>query len=246
MAFALILAAPFVGSFLAVLVDRLPEGRPVVMARSHCASCHRQLTVVELVPLVSYVALGGRCRTCRAPIGWLAPGMEAAALLIAIWSIAITPAPLFLASAALGWALLTLAVIDARETILPDVLTLPLILAGLLLAFALSAAEPLDHALGAVLGGASFWAVAAAYRLIRAREGLGLGDAKLFAAAGAWLGWAALPSVLLIASAAGLIAALSARLIRGETLQATQEIPFGPFLAAGFWLTWAYGPVSFG
>ncbi len=138
------------------------------------------------------------------------------------------------ADCALGWTLLALAWIDARHFLLPDVLTLPLLLAGLAACQVLQPWALQDHLLGAVLGYAVLRAVALAYRALRGRDGVGAGDAKLLAACGAWLGWAALPQVLLLAALLGLGAAGVMRL-RGRVVERTTMLPFGPFLAAACW-----------
>lgn len=139
----------------------------------------------------------------------------------------------------LGWVLLALGWIDALCFRLPDVLTLPLLLAGLALT-GLDAPDDLPwHALGAAGGYLALRGIAIGYRLLRGREGLGAGDAKLLAAAGAWLGPAALPWLVLIAAVVALAWAGVAALA-GRSVQATTVLPFGPFLAAAFWLLWLY------
>jgi leader peptidase (prepilin peptidase)/N-methyltransferase len=124
---------------------------------------------------------------------------------------------------------------------LPDLITLPLVLAGLAVTLALVPDAAFWNALGAVLGYLALRSIALAYRLVRGREGLGAGDAKLLAAAGAWLGAGALPSLVLIAALAALIGAGLAA-IAGRSMRATTAVPFGPFLAAAFWVLWLYGP----
>ncbi|MES2665532.1 MAG: A24 family peptidase [Pseudomonadota bacterium] len=138
-------------------------------------------------------------------------------------------AVIWAATLILTLALLAIARIDARSLRIPDVISLPLICAGLLLA----AAQPgwQDHLIGAVVGFAVLGGLGEAYFRRTGREGLGLGDAKLFAAAGAWLGWQALPQVLLIAALGGLAFAALRR-------QTAGGIAFGPWLALGFWLVW--------
>ena len=238
----LLLAAPFVGSFLGVIVLRLPEGRGVVAGRSACPACGRALGAADLVPLASWALLRGRCRSCGAALGAFYPAIELAALAVALWSVAVLPGWLAHAGALLGWTLLALAEIDRRTTLLPDALTLPLIAGGLAVAAALPGEALADHLVGAAAGVLSLGAVAAGYAALRGREGLGLGDVKLFAAAGAWVGWQGLASVLLIAAATGLAVALLGALRRGR-LAGTDALPFGPFLAFGLWITFLYGPL---
>jgi leader peptidase (prepilin peptidase)/N-methyltransferase len=141
---------------------------------------------------------------------------------------------------------LALAWIDARCWLLPDILTLPLVVVGL--AAAALAPETLPgalfaRALGAALGYSVLQAVAWLYKRLRGRDGLGGGDAKLLAAAGAWVGAGALPSVVFVAAASALAAALLSRL-RGIRLAAQSALPFGPFLALAAWLVWLFGPLS--
>jgi leader peptidase (prepilin peptidase)/N-methyltransferase len=136
--------------------------------------------------------------------------------------------------------LLTLSWIDIRYMCLPDVLTLPLLLAGLAVSLLLFPSEATAHAVAAAIGYLALRGVAWSYRILRGREGLGGGDAKLMAAAGAWLGLAALPYVLLIAALLGLSMALYLT-IMGRRLQAQSALPFGPCLAFAFWLVWLYG-----
>ena len=138
---------------------------------------------------------------------------------------------------ALAAILIWAAVIDTRSMILPNYLTLPLIPAGLALAW-LQPPELTARLIGAAAGFLVFAGIALLYRKIRGRDGLGLGDAKLLAAAGAWVGWQALPSVVLIASVGGLVWALITR-PSGQT-----RIAFGPFLALGFWLVWRFGALE--
>jgi leader peptidase (prepilin peptidase)/N-methyltransferase len=206
--FFLLLLAPFAGSFLGTLARRLPAGRPVAFDRSRCAACGRTLDPRDLVPILSWMLARGRCRQCGAAVSWFYPAMELTALGIAGWAVAGLPGWLAWAGAGLGWALLALAVIDARHTLLPDVLTLPLIPVGLLVIWMAEPAQLSHHAIGAVVGFAVFAAIAWAYRRIRGRDGLGLGDAKLLAAGGAWAGWMGLASIVVWASVLALIAAL--------------------------------------
>jgi leader peptidase (prepilin peptidase) / N-methyltransferase len=167
-----------------------------------------------------------------------------AALAVAVFSLAAMPLRLALVSCLLGWAMLAIAVIDARRFIIPDVLSLPAIPIGLLASGRLL--EPsadglvrIDHVIGMLAGGLGLWLVRAVYFRIRRREGLGLGDVKLAAVAGAWIGWQSLSDVILLAAALALSLALALGLMRGEAPSAAARIPFGCFLAPSIWLVWA-------
>ncbi len=236
-----ILAAPFVGSFLGVLITRLPARAPVAFAHSACPRCGARLGAIDLAPLLSFLLLRGRCRHCHAPISFFHPLIELAATAVALWATLADPQPERVwADCALGWALLALAWIDWTDFLLPDVLTLPLLLAGLGLTFAWDRAGLADHSAAAVLAYLSFQGLGYAYRRLRGRDGLGGGDAKLIAAAGAWCGMAALPFVALGSALLGLLAALGLALA-GQTVTSTTRIPFGPCIALAFWLIWLHG-----
>lgn len=236
----MVLAAPFVGSFLGLLAARLPAGRPVVTGRSACDTCGHTLGAPDLLPVLSWLVSRGRCRHCAAPLSATYPMIELLALLIALWSLAVLPGWLAWAGAGLGWALIALAAADAWHGILPDEITLPLAAAGLAVAWAVDPALIGHHAIGAGAGFTLVVIVRELYRRLRGREGMGLGDAKLMAAAGAWAGWQGLAGVLLIAAVTGLAAAV---VLRRTSL--SDALPFGPFLALGIWLTWLYGPLVF-
>lgn len=238
-----VMAAPFIGSFVTSLAHRLPVGAPIAVARSACPQCGEVLSPWSLVPIVSWIAQRGRCRHCGGSISLSYPLIEIAALALAIWSLSMVSGWVFAVSCILGWALLALALIDARHFILPDILTLPLIAAGLAVTFFIDPAQTLPHFLAAVIAGASLTLLATLYRTFRGREGLGLGDAKLFAAGGAWVGLAGLPGIILIACFTALAWALVQCGIQ-RNLSADMRIAFGPFLALGIWLVWLYGPVE--
>jgi leader peptidase (prepilin peptidase)/N-methyltransferase len=241
----LILAAPCMGSFVGAVADRLPAGRPLVWSRSACAQCGQTLGLRDLVPIAGWLINRGRCRHCGKPVSALYPALEVAATRIALWSLAVLPGWLAWAGCALGWTLLALSVIDFRHLLLPDQLTLPLIPAGLAVAWAVEPEAVAEHALAALGGFLLVAALAFAYRHLRGREGIGLGDGKLLAAAGAWVSWQGLPGIVLLAAAGGLAGALVKGLVAGR-LETQQELPFGPYLAAGLWLVWLYGPIGFG
>ncbi len=231
-------ASPFIGSLLGVLIRRLPEGRPVILARSACDSCAKRLGPAELVPLISFVVQRGRCRGCGAAIARMHVAVELAAVLVAIVVTLTTEgAEDIWAGCALGWTLLALAWIDMDSLLLPDALTLPLIVIGLTVAWLLEPWLLTNRAIGAIAGYAAFRAVEVGYRRLRGRDGLGQGDAKVLAAGGAWLGWAALPWVVVLAALCGLAAAGVMALV-GRTIGRETVLPFGPPLAIAIWLLW--------
>jgi leader peptidase (prepilin peptidase) / N-methyltransferase len=239
-AWSVLIAAPFIGSFLGVLVRRLPDGRPIAWSRSHCEWCGATLGARDLVPLWSWLAARGRCRHCGHPLGWFYPGIELGALAVALAAVAVDGGEGVWLDCFLGWWLLALAWIDIRRWVLPDALTLPLVIAGLAAAAAFDPERLTERALGAAIGYLSLRLVALIYRALRGREGLGGGDAKLLAASGAWVGAGALPQLVFAAAVSGLLAAGCMRLA-GVRLGARSALPFGPFLAFATWLIWLFG-----
>ena len=180
---------------------------------------------------------------------WGASIVVPAALAIVAFSIAVFPLKLALVSCLLGWTMLAIAVVDARRFIIPDVLSLPAIPAGLLASGRLlepSVAEivRIDHVIGMLAGGLGLWLVRAAYFRVRQREGLGLGDVKLAAVTGAWIGWQSLSDVILLAAALALSLVMALGLVRGRELSAAARVPFGCFLAPSIWLVWALGALG--
>ena len=240
-----VLVAPLIGSFLGVIVLRAEEPVSIAMGRSSCPECGARLGPLDLVPLVSWLFLRGRCRHCGKPIAVFYPLMELAALAVAIWATVSVSGSLLWASCLLGWTLLTLAVTDFKYFLLPDFLTLPLIVAGLLATWIFDPSALLMHGLGAAFGFALVVAIRFVYWTLRHREGMGLGDAKLLAAAGAWVSFEGIASVVLIGALAGLVFALLASLRKGS-IALTDRIPFGAFLALGTWIVWLQGPLVIG
>lgn len=236
---ALLLAAAglIVGSFLGAILIRWPERRSVVGGRSACDSCGVPLAARDLVPLLSFAMLRGRCRRCGAAIDPRQPAMEAGAAFLGLVAGLAHPLPLAAATAAFGWWLLVTAALDAERHWLPDALTLPLIPLGLAAGWAGLGPPLTDRLIGAAAGGLGLLAVAWLYERLRGREGLGGGDPKLLAALGAWLGWAQLPFVLLGAGLAGL-AAVAAMRLRGEEVGAATPLPLGALMALAGWPLW--------
>lgn len=234
-----------IGSFLALVSVRLPQGEPMVASRSRCRSCGRRLSPLELVPVISWLVQRGRCRGCGARVSVRYPLMEAAAAGLGVWAMLWSPGWIGFAGAVMAWQLLLIAVIDAEHFWLPDLLTWPLAGAGLLAAVLVEPHLLADRAIGAVAGFISLWLIAWVYRRVRGREGLGGGDPRLFAGIGAWVGWMALPTVLVWACLAG-FAVVAAMLAARREAGLGARLPFGTFLAIGAWLAWLFGPLGRG
>jgi leader peptidase (prepilin peptidase)/N-methyltransferase len=240
-----ILITPCIASYLACATDRSRAPAQSSGWRSQCANCGSKLTIGELVPVLSWCYLRGKCRSCAAAISAFYPITEALSVLVAIWAITAAAGAMLWLSIGLGCSLLLLAAIDARDQLLPDIITLPLLGLGLLSSPLWSSYAIWEHLLGALAATVSLWGINFAYRQLRSRDGLGMGDVKLFAAAGAWLTVRGLPSTLLYATLSALIVLLAGAAL-GWHLRADQRLPFGIFLALGFWLTWLYGPLQIG
>lgn len=256
-----------VGSFLNVVIHRLPKmmerewraqceelsgaspsraaGTPerynLIVPRSRCPACSHAITAFENIPLLSYAFLRGKCSACGARIGLRYPVVEFCGGVLAAYC----AARYGLAAAALGamlfgWSMLALAAIDADTQLLPDDITLPLLWAGLL--FNLSGTfAPLPSALiGAVAGYLALWSVYWLFRIATGKEGMGYGDFKLLAAIGAWLGWQALPLVILLSSVVGAVVGILLMTIAKRARD--NPIPFGPYLAAAGVIAMLWGP----
>ncbi|MDR7226736.1 leader peptidase (prepilin peptidase)/N-methyltransferase [Sphingopyxis sp. BE259] len=222
------------GSFLATLVLRWPAGRSV-LGRSQCDGCQRALGSLELVPMLSALWLRGRCRGCGARIDCFHMLVELGAALIGGAALALLPGTSGWLWALFGWLLLPLALLDARHFWLPDRLSAVLAVTGLVLAGPLLGASLLDRWIGALVGGGALALIAWAYRRTRGGEGMGGGDPKLVAAIGCWLGWQALPLMLLLASLGGIAWALAAQR-KGDQPLAQRPVPFGVFACTAAFL----------
>lgn len=170
------------------------------------------------------------------------PRLALGGLLVVMWSVVTLPSSMLFAGIGFGWILLALAWIDRKTMLLPDFLTLPLAVAGLAVILVIAPERMLDHVMGMAMGFVGLSLVSWGYRIVRRREGLGGGDAKLLGALGAWLGWQGLPSVLLLAAFGGLLAVLL-QAMRGLPVRVDRPMPFGPWLCLGGWLVWLYGPL---
>ncbi|MEN9502442.1 MAG: hypothetical protein RI964_1727 [Pseudomonadota bacterium] len=206
----------------------------LVVPRSQCPTCGHQITALENIPLLSYLVLGGKCHGCKTPISMQYPLVEAAtaglAMLVA-WRTGFGMELVLLLG--FTWALVTLFMIDAKTMLLPDIITYPLLWAGLLANISALFVPLGDAVLGAALGYLSLWSVFHLFRLLTGKEGMGHGDFKLLAALGAWGGWQILPFVIFASSAFGAIFGITLMLIKRN--RESTPMPFGPWLAmAGF------------
>ncbi|WP_292072639.1 prepilin peptidase [Brevundimonas sp. UBA7534] len=233
------------GSFIGAVSVRLPRDMDVVTQRSRCMTCEATLRPWELVPVFSWLALRGRCARCDSRISPRYPLIELGAAAVGVWAAWAAPdSATAIATAALGWQLLLIALVDGEHFWLPDALTWPLAASGVLAAGALHGWSGAGWSVfSLVVGFGVLWGVAWLYRRVRGRDGLGGGDPFLFAGAGAWVGWIGLPSVLLWACAAGL-SVVVAQLVVRRRVSGGDRLPFGVFLAIGIWLTWLYGPLG--
>ena len=230
-----------VGSFLNVCIYRLPLGKSVVWPGSACARCGRPLAWFENVPVVSYVLLRGRCRTCGDRISLRYPTVEAiTAAMFALGWWYYGPGVLLASRLVLGCALIVLFEIDREHQILPNVITLP----GIAVGFAFSLfAEPgwVSSLAGIVVGGGTLLAIAYGYYALRHEEGLGMGDFKMLAMIGAFLGWRLTLLTLMMGSLGGSIVGMALILLKRGGMKSA--LPFGTFLALGAALAATVGPV---
>lgn len=233
------MAGAIFGSFIATLVLRWPEAKSV-SGRSSCDSCAKKLGAFELVPLLSYLLLRGRCRHCNAPIDRLHFEVELAAAVIGAVAMALQPTIAGLILALMGWMLLPLFILDVRHLWLPDPLTALLALCGLAFAGFVNDLSLFDRALGGIVGAASLGLIAYLYRKTRGHDGMGSGDPKLFGAIGCWIGWQLLPIALLVGSA-GLLAIV---LLQGGARHRSAQHPLGAGLAVGGLLTFGWQLVA--
>lgn len=258
-----------IGSFLNVVIYRLPimmerdwrrqcaelEEREIaeqpvfnlVVPPSACPDCRRRIRAYENIPVLSWLLLRGRCAGCSKPISPRYPLIE---LTTAILSAVIATYFGFswetLAALLFTWTLIALTMIDYDRQWLPDNLTLPLLWAGLLLSLGHGAVDsqrlfvaPQSAIIGAAAGYLSLWGVFHLFRLVTGKEGMGYGDFKLLAALGAWLGWQALPLIVLLSAVVGAVVGVA--LIAFRRHQRGKPIPFGPFLAAAGWIALLWG-----
>jgi leader peptidase (prepilin peptidase)/N-methyltransferase len=267
--FVTLVAALFgliVGSFLNVVIHRIPKmmqresdnyvavesGQPpphtdkynLMLPHSHCTACGHRITALENIPVISYLALRGKCRACKAPISPRYPLVEVltgalSALLVWHFGSGWTG----LATLLFAFLLIAMTFIDADTQMLPDDLTFPLLWAGLLVNLNGTFVPLADAVIGAAAGYLALWSVYWAFKLATGKEGMGYGDFKLLAALGAWLGWTMLPTIILLSSVVGALVGIV--LIVFAKRGRDKPIPFGPYLAAAGVIALLYGaPLS--
>ena len=256
-----------VGSFLNVMVYRLPimlerawradarealemEPAPsekafnLMVPRSRCPQCDAQISAWQNIPVFSWLVLRGRCAACNTRISTRYPAIEVLTALVSLTVVAVfgyTWVAMF--ALLFSWLLIAMALIDFDTRLLPDNLTLPLLWLGLLFNSSGGFVDLQSAVIGAAAGYLILWSIYWGFKLLTGKEGMGYGDFKLLAALGAWLGWQALPMVILISSVVGILLGGTVLLIR----KSREPIPFGPFLAIAGWvaLVWRDSVVSF-
>ena len=251
-----------IGSFLNVVVYRLPvmaqreldnyiaheAGKDLphpdrfnlMVPRSACPHCGHQITALENIPIVSWLFLRGKCSACKAPISPRYPIVEAVTGLLSavlIWHFG--SGWLGLASLAFAYFLIAMTLIDYDTKTLPDDLTYPLLWLGLLVNLNGTIVPLRDAVIGAMAGYLALWAVYWLFKLATGKEGMGYGDFKLLAALGAWMGWAMLPTIIIMSSVVGAIVGISLIVFAGR--DRNNHIPFGPYLAAAGMIALLYG-----
>ncbi|MCF6291799.1 MAG: A24 family peptidase [Robiginitomaculum sp.] len=243
----LLIASPFIGSFISASANGWPNWGKTLRSRSSCSHCHKRLQISDLIPIASFLFLAGKCRFCSSPIVINHLMAELCALLIAIISVWVLSDTLVLASVFLGWILLFGALVDFRTRLLPDGMNLILVITGLLVSFWQSGGQGLlSAALAAIIGFGVFFLISKIYLRLRGREGLGLGDAKLLAAGGAWLGVMAISWIILLACIIALFSMLITSIYSRKKLEAETMISFGPALAMAIYLLWVLKSANIG
>ncbi len=230
-----------IGSFLNVCIYRLPQDLSIVTPRSFCPNCRALIRAHDNIPLLSFFLLRGKCRNCGAKISWRYPLVEIltgglAWGLFLKFGLSFPFYSFFLLTA----ALIVVTFVDLDHRIIPDVISLPGIGIGFFLALIGPTLTIKDSLIGLAVGGGSLWAVAFGYEAITKREGMGMGDVKLLAMIGAWLGWKAVIFTIFFASFAGTLIGGLAMVIQRQGRH--YAVPFGPFLAFGALVYIFWGP----
>jgi len=232
-----------VGSFANVCVYRIPRRESIAFPGSHCPACGHAIAAYDNIPLLSWLILAGRCRHCRASIAWRYPVLE---LVMGVswgllaWHFGLSTE--LAVALTLFFLLWVLSFIDLETGLLPNVLTYPGIALGLIFSWWLGDWQ--DALIGAIAGYGIFWLIARLFLLLTGREGMGYGDFKLLAMLGAFMGWQALPFIILASSVVGTVAGVIFLVLAKKGLRA--EIPFGPYLAVAgmIWFVWGDAVLS--
>jgi leader peptidase (prepilin peptidase)/N-methyltransferase len=220
-----------IGSFLNVCIWRLPQEKSIVFPASHCPHCGHAIRYADNIPILSYLILKGKCRDCGGRISMQYPVVEAiAAVLSLVLYLKYGLSWQYPAAFAFVCALIVIAFIDLEHQIIPDVITLPGIPIGLILAVLIMGVPLLDAVLGIVIGGGFLYLVAVVYQFLTKREGMGGGDIKLLAMMGAFLGWKSLFFIIFISSLLGAVVGVAVLVAQRKGFRAA--IPYGPFLSA--------------
>ncbi len=254
-----------VGSFLNVVIYRLPlmmqrewrreclefleQAQPdeeetqtfnLLTPRSRCGHCGHAISALENIPVISWLLLGGRCKSCGTRISLQYPLVElftALASLAVAWRFGVSEQTL--AALLLTWALIAMSGIDIAHKLLPDSLTLPMLWLGILLGLFHVFVDLENSVIGAMAGYLSLWSLYIVFKLITGKEGMGHGDFKLLAMLGAWMGWKMLFVIILTSSLVGAIIGITMILLKKTSRQT--QIPFGPYLAAAGWIALLWG-----
>jgi leader peptidase (prepilin peptidase)/N-methyltransferase len=260
---AALLFGLLIGSFLNVVIHRMPimmqrefddacaencgkepvhkDKYTLSVPRSACPHCGHHITALENIPVISYLALRGKCSGCKAKISKRYPAIELASGLMAallIWTFG--SGYTGLGVAVFGFLLLAMTFIDLDTQFLPDDLTYPLLWLGLIVNLDGALVPLRDAVLGAVAGYMALWSVNALYKLVRKHDGMGNGDFKLLGALGAWMGWQMLPAIILLSSVVGAVIGILMIALRKQDSET--RIPFGPYLTGAGLLAMLYGP----
>jgi leader peptidase (prepilin peptidase) / N-methyltransferase len=255
-----------IGSFLNVVIHRLPvilknnwtrqcrellepdheendaANQPFNLLRpgSRCPACGHRIGALENIPVISYLFLKGRCASCHTRISPRYPIVEITTAILSVFTaMHFGYTQQTVAALAFTWIIIPLCMIDVDEQLLPDCITLPLLWAGLALSLADIFIDSQASIIGAMSGYLCLWIIYHLFKLATGKEGMGYGDFKLLAAIGAWVGWKALPVVILLSSVVGALTSIV--LITLKARQRSQPIPFGPFLASAGWITLLWG-----
>lgn len=224
----------------ALVLPELPERFNLATPRSRCPHCQAPITALHNVPVLSFLLLKGRCSNCKTPISPRYPIVEAVTgllSLLVVWHLGVGWVGLL--GLVLVWTLVALTMIDVDHQLLPDSLTLPLLWLGLV-ANSFNLFVPLSQAVwGAVVGYLSLWSVYWAFKLLTGKEGMGFGDFKLLAALGAWMGWQAVPLIIVLSSLVGAVIGGAAMILAGRGRDF--RIPFGPYLAGAGFIAFIWG-----